>query len=541
MKNKLNHNEATVVEDYHNKTWKDKTVRPTMIEVHLCVSWYTVDEQPSWHPSFNVRKSKVRDNTYKGVTNTMYETVGSAPKLEELWYDNIWLKYTGEKMPRFDNSPIGTNICRTDTIYDYPGDLIEVLRKYKDDPRTKEFVCGTGKFWVESPNSMLSRGEKAKVDPNPDKEEISKMTLLFETEAEAKEWINSVMAEVKGFSKEQIQKNKDQKIEKVYSDEEEEQSPVLVKLEELLKVVAKHADHFCKPENKRQLQWIMWRYANIFYSARSAKVGYDDSLKYFFDSFEWSDGLTETQVNAIMYASSAEHKLSNFGYIHKEFSRGSYICDVAKLNELETSEPSEATLLAAKNPKTFDEHVKMHHLIYGENDALSIDLFLTYYGGYNFVDGYLVEEQDIDPMFVYGSKEMPEAILNELNEILLDKIILDVQNYGREEWEKDMVFSYESRFMSRKDIPDELKDKMKKFNMSQWIHFIELLMKSADKIIKKPYKLILGIDPMIKKVTKDSHPSYVKAAINICEKTLDSSASTDKDKSFAKSILKKLQ
>ena len=104
-----------------------------------------------------------------------------------------------------------------------------------------------------------------------------------------------------------------------------------------------------------------------------------------------------------------------------------------------------------------------------------------------------------------------------------------------------MVFSYEMRFMNRKDIPDELKDKMKKFNMSQWIHFIELLMKSANKIVKKPYKLILGIDPMINKVTKDSHPSYVKAAINICEKTLDSSASTDKDKKFAKDILKKLQ
>ena len=36
MKNKLNHNEATVVEDYH-KRWNDKVIRPTMIEVHLSV------------------------------------------------------------------------------------------------------------------------------------------------------------------------------------------------------------------------------------------------------------------------------------------------------------------------------------------------------------------------------------------------------------------------------------------------------------------------------------------------------------------------
>lgn len=509
-----------------------------MIEVYIGVCWYTIDDQPNWNPSMNARKSRVRENNYNGKVSTIYETVGDAPKLEELWYDNVWMKYVGDKMPRFNNNLTGP--CRPDTIFDYPQDLIEVLKKYKKDPRTKDFVCGTGKFWVESPNQHLERGESPKVDPNPKLEEVTKMVMLFETEQEAEAWIIEVMDQVKGFTPEQIQKNKNMSVEPVYSDEEEERSPILSKLETFIQTIAKNADHFCKPENVRQLHWAMWRFGNIFYAARSAKCGYEDSIGYFLESFDWSDGLTDEQIKQIELATQAEHKLAHFGYVDREFLQGGgYVCGTSRLRELELSEPSEATLLAAKSQKSFDDHVKLSKLIYG-SATLSPDLLLTYYGGYDFIDGYMVSDEVIDPMFVYGYRDVPVGIMEQLNEVLRDSVVLATQDTGRDEWEKDLVYYYEKQFMGRKDIPAEIKSKMKKFDFSQWVHFSGKFLELASVVKKKPYKLVLGIDPIINKITKDSHPSYVQAAIDISNKILMSKASDEKDRKFAKGIIKKL-
>jgi len=538
----MNHNKSTVVEEYH-KPWSDKQPRPKMVEVFISVCWYTIDEQPNWDPSMNARKSRVvATKTLQGAPHTVYETVGMAPKLDELWYDNVWMKYVGEKMPRFGGS---RDVCRPNTIYDYPKELIEVLKKYSKDSRTKAFVCGTGKFYVESHNSHRGRKEEVKVDPNPNLEEISKMVMLFETEQEAKDWIIEVMSQVKGFTPEQIEKNKSQYVEPVYSDEEEV-SPILTKLENYIKIIAANAEHFCKPENMRQLQWAMWRFSNIFYAARHTKQGYEDSVGYFLESFEgdWTKGLSKKHADAIRYATSAEHKLASFGYIDKEFIRGSYICNLQRIDDLQNSEVSEIVKLLIKKQKTFDEHKKLQKLVYGKSEELSTDLLLTYYGGYKFIDGYLVADdtEKIDPMFVYGFKEVPKEIMQQLETVLNDELIQKCQNEGRIEWEKDMIFYYEKQFMSRKDMPKEIKDKMKGFNFSQWVHFAGEFMKLAKASVekKKDYKLILGIDPIIKKIRKDSHPSYVKAAIEICNKTLKSKESNTKDKNFAQNILNQL-
>lgn len=536
----MNNNKSTVVEDYH-KPWKDEKARPEMVEVHLGVQWFTIDDQPNWHPTFNARVSRVKETKdLEGKPHTMYETVGSAEKLEELWYDEVWLKYVGKKMPRFKNN---TGVCRPDTIYDQPIDLIEVLKKYSKDPRTKKFVCGTGKFWVESHNRHLQRGEEKQTDPNPKLEEITVMVMLFDSKSEASSWIKEVMSQVKGFTPKQLQKNKSQKVEPIYSDEEEPENPILIKLQEYVKTIAKNADHFCKLENKRQLQWAMWRFANIFYAARSAKRGYEDSMLYFFDSFEWSKGLSEKQIELIHLAGGSHNHLAEFGYVDKEFNR-SYICDVDKLQALENSTLSEATLLSAKKQKTFEEHIKLHNLVYGKSE-LSNDLFLTYYSGYDMVDGYLVAEntEKFDPLFVYGFKEVPTEVMTQLNVVLLDEAILSVQNVGREEWEKDMVYYYERQFLNRSDIPKEFQKKMKKFNFGQWVMFASEWLKMAKETLnkKEDYQLILGHSPTINKVTKKSHPSYVQAAIKICEKTLTSKKSKQKDIEFAEKTLQRLK
>lgn len=201
----MNNNKSTVVEQYHSN-WNDKQVRPTMIEVCISVQWYTIDEQPNWHPSLNARKSRVvNKGKYNGKPHNVYETVGSAERLEKLFSNHIWEKYCGQSMPN-----IGTNLgstCRPDNIYQQPLELIESLKRFSENSRTKKFVCGTGKFWVEANNKHRDEKRKVQIDPNPTQEEISKMIMLFENEQETIDFIEEVMSKVKGFTSEQIKLN----------------------------------------------------------------------------------------------------------------------------------------------------------------------------------------------------------------------------------------------------------------------------------------------------------------------------------------------
>src|SRR5208283_75941 len=78
--------------------------------------------------------------------------------------------------------------------------------------------------------------------------------------------------------------------------------PILTQLENIVKIIAFEAEHFCKDENKGQLEWIMWRLTNIFYSARYTNEGYDDSILYFLESFKWAENLSDEQIDKIQLA-----------------------------------------------------------------------------------------------------------------------------------------------------------------------------------------------------------------------------------------------
>lgn len=534
---KLNRNESTVVEQYHeswkdkkeNSEWKNKKEWPTMTEVHLGVVWYAIDDQPNWHPSFNA--NRINRN---GV-------VGDSKKVELKWYDNVWQKYVGQKMPRFDSF----DVCRPNTIYDCPNDLIEVLKTYSNDPRVKKFVCGTGKFYIESHNKHRGRKEEIYTDPNPDQEEISNMTMLFETNKEAEDWVKEVFSKIKGFTPEQIAKNKALEIVEDYSDEEEpEESPVLVKLKNYIFKIVNHIDFFAAEENKSALCWAMWRFGNIFYSARELGKGYDDSILYFLESFNWAEKTTEKQAEKIFAASSIDMKLSEYGYINPHYNRGSYICDQKEIERFQNSDLPEVAMLISKPKKTFQDHEKIMKILYGDMDS---EMLLTYYGGYKFIDGFLEATKTLkeDPCFAHGYKQIPEHILNELTQILNDTEIVDCQNMAKAEFEKDRIFYFKKTWFEKK-LPKEAKEKMEEFTLDQWVKFeTDYIKLATEKEFKKnnkkeDYKLILGIDPQIQYITKNSHPSYIEAAINICQKTLKSKTSSEKDKSFVGDILSKL-
>lgn len=546
MPDKLNRNEKTVVRDYHDQQYRDKTVRPEMVEVHLSVCWYTVDEQPSWYASFNARKSRVKDNgVYNGKPQTMYETTnGSLPKLEELWANNWWLKYAGEKMPKFDRKITGSAVVRTDTVYDYPQELIDKLKEYRNDPRMKRFLCGTGKFWVESRNQHREREDEIQVDPFPDKEEISEATMFFETVEEAKAWVEEVFAPIKGLTPEQVKANNEKRDSFQKEEvEEEPEMPVMDRLGNLIEVIKKQADHFCN--NRIQLDWIMWRFANIFYAARHTKQGYDDSIGYFLDYLDSDKGITKKQADAIRLASGSMYRMAEYGYVSSAFLRGTPIFNLDEIHELENNPIPEVTVLLSKRNKTFDELVKLHQMLYRKQNELGAELFLTYYGGYKEENGFLVEEKidEIHPFFVHGWKEVPKEIMFELNRILLDPVIVECQNKGKEEWIKDQLFYYQKRWIDR--LPKESREIAMKFDIDQWQKFeddfMDMALEEESKKKKPEFKLILGINPHILKVTKKWDQSYVDAAIDIATKALASKSTSEKDREKMQKVLDRLK
>lgn len=324
------------------------------------------------------------------------------------------------------------------------------------------------------------------------------------------------------------------------------QATTLNKLKALFCTIASNAAHLCLPENKAQLDWAMWRFSNIFYAWRYAGEGWDDSLGDFIGSFEdeWvgANGLTEDQVELLQLATCSYQNLVKFGYIHSEFDRHNYICDAKRIKELQESEPSEITTLCAIENKTFDDHKRLHTLRYPiMEDKHGADLMLTYYGNYRFENGYLVDRdcRDWDPMFVYAWKNVPADLMQQLNTLLEDQEVLEIQEVGRKNWEAKMVEYYNKLFVAR--VPEEFKKDVANFKLGQWILFASDVINMGIKAAKKaPYKLVLGIDPKIKKITKDAHPSYVAAAKQICNRVLNSPASDAKDLKFAYEVLANL-
>lgn len=319
---------------------------------------------------------------------------------------------------------------------------------------------------------------------------------------------------------------------------------MLTKLKSLLKLIAANADHFCKPENKGQLDWIMWRWVNIFYSARIIGKGYDDSIMYFLDSFSWDDKLSQVQKDVIQTATCSYQKMAQFGYIDTEFMMDIYIADIEKIQELENSIPSNLTLLIAKEKKTYTDHLKIQSEIYKNISKPTDDfMILTYYSGYSFKNGFLENEDCInfDPLFIYKWKDVPKKIMSDLLIILNDKKIINCQNKARKIWEKDKIESFKSQFY--RVIPEEFKDKTNTFSLAQWIFFGSKLLKQGFDSLKKEkeFKLILGINPIINKIDKNSDQSYIDACIDLCNKVLNSKESLPKDIKFAKDILKKFK
>lgn len=144
------------------------------VEVHLTVPVFS----DKWTTFFSCRRSKTNDRG-------QYEIIGGCDELELRYFDIVWKRYEGKEMPCRDmvdgrfSGPVG-GPCRPEFKV-YPKELIDALSYFKNISFVTKFESGLKKMYY-----------KGKSNPFPDKEEISKMSLEFQNEEDAFDWLNDL-------------------------------------------------------------------------------------------------------------------------------------------------------------------------------------------------------------------------------------------------------------------------------------------------------------------------------------------------------------
>lgn len=145
-----------------------------VVEMHLSVPIFS----DKWTTFFSCRRSKIND---KGI----YETIGGCDELELKYFDIVWKKYEGREMPwremkngRF-TGPVG-GPCRPEFKV-HPQELIDALTYFQNSSFVTKFEKGKKKRYY-----------RGKPDPDPNREEISKMSLEFQSEEDASDWLDDL-------------------------------------------------------------------------------------------------------------------------------------------------------------------------------------------------------------------------------------------------------------------------------------------------------------------------------------------------------------
>ena len=331
-------------------------------------------------------------------------------------------------------------------------------------------------------------------------------------------------------------------------------------LSKYILIIDKHSEHFCKPENRGQLEWAMWRWVNLFYAARYMGKGYDDSISYFIDGhIEFT--CTEKQQHKIKIASCAGNDLANWGYVNKNFVMRSYQLDVPEIINLQNGEVPEFAQLRMKKNKTWQDWLEINHhsknpLKFGkkESDWDIERMHFTYYSGFKFLNGYLQSENDVehDLDFPLKWKDVPSKIMAELNQILDDPKMVKMQNDAKKKWEKEVCNGFIATIGKHVEHLLEKGRTLKNIALEGWYDIHDVLMnreitdedleKSGIKVSKRPKDNYMDIHSgnVIVKIDKNCHQSYIDVAIRICNEILTNNNESTNNKDWAKQILKKL-
>ncbi len=172
------------LKSYNESVQDEEDEKGDRIEVHLTVPVFSgTPLNRKWTTFFSCRRSKTNDRG-------QYETVGGYDELELRYFDIVWEKYEGKEMPnrdmkggRFSGLLGYKGPCRPEFEV-YPKELIDALSYFENSSFVTEFEKGLKKRYFSK-----SSGE---IDPFPDKEEISKMSLEFQSEEDAFDWLNDL-------------------------------------------------------------------------------------------------------------------------------------------------------------------------------------------------------------------------------------------------------------------------------------------------------------------------------------------------------------
>ena len=310
----------------------------------------------------------------------------------------------------------------------------------------------------------------------------------------------------------------------------------------ILTAIKNNQVYLTKPENLDQLAKLGYMYNTLWYAGRICygsegliKKGWicEDNPKY---KIEMCKPENE-EIENFIYDAWGMHVSHEHGVTWKEFEQ--IVNRGKKLTALE--------MKLLKVDKTFDDWVEIkldpkyqYKSIYPDRRSVIIHMLCCYGTGYGFKNGYIFKEasgadQDIA---LYGDWQNAK-FLPSIQKVV-DKVMSKPE--VKEAVEKEYTYI---RAIMQKNGPFGIEELLNKFvNSSAYKKMVKLLVKKEKKE-KKPYSKVYPISAGYSPITSIDntwHPSYIKAAIEICEDILAHEKEEEKGNvTFAKKFLKKIR
>lgn len=331
-------------------------------------------------------------------------------------------------------------------------------------------------------------------------------------------------------------------------------------IDPILNLIKDHQVYLTQPENLPQLAKLGYMYNTLWYAGRHAsyhgaieKKIYteddgetweceqcDDNPKYKIDMCEPEN----QEIEDYIYDAWGMHIIDDFGPEWNEFS--TIVLQGRALTELE------AKML--KPNKTFEEWVEIltdeeyqYSGLYPNRRSVACSLLCGIGNDYGYKDGYIILEASGADQDSTDYGDWMNAKFREDIQIVVDQIMADP------EVEKVMLFVGEA---GKKHKEEKLAEEIKSFGMpyKEWLKsdkhkdFSKKLAELRGETIEEeeePYNTYYPICQYsaITQIDENSHPSYINAAIEICEDIIAHREIELKDRKgnvlFAEKFLKK--
>lgn len=305
----------------------------------------------------------------------------------------------------------------------------------------------------------------------------------------------------------------------------------------VLNTIIKNLDYLTEPENLGQLAKLGYMYEKLWYAGRYSfgyegkiKSGYEceDNPKY---KLEMCDVGTEEQYD-LVYDAWGMH-ISEGWEIPESFEGFRDLILTGKTY-------SELELKMLKPQKTLDEWVEIktdpeyrYKSLYPNRKSVINNLLCTIGTGYGYSKGFIIEQasgadQDRTLYGKWENAELEPGIQKMVDKVLEDpevELVIETRRQGYLEYQEKDQESTNNRLKEIcSDLNIKLEDDLKDISISDLTQII--LGKMGKKDIQKTKEEYRTYYPIceysnITKLDKDSDPSYILGAIEICRDILD--------------------